>query len=94
MKKYAILDHTIRKHSYHTVSQEEITTILVDKIVEMHLKMTNGQLWSIVEPVTDNIGNVGETYRNATDEELPNIDLLKSELRKLVIELVNSKDQV
>jgi len=93
MKKYAIFDHTIGEHSYHEVSQEEMTRLLVDKIIEMHLKMTNGQLWSIVEQVSDGRGNFGESYRNATADESPNMDLLKSELSKLVIELVNSKSQ-
>jgi hypothetical protein len=90
MKKYAIFDHNKNKHSFHESSKEDIPQVLADKIIEMHLKMTNNQLWAIVEPAYDSDGKVGHHYLNAADDELPDLDLLKSKLSKLLSDLMNT----
>jgi hypothetical protein len=91
MKKYAIFDHRDSEYSFHeSLTKEEMIQTLVDKMIEMHLKMTNNQLWSIVETEYDSDGNVGHHYLNVTDDELPNLDLLKSKLFELIFDLTNT----
>lgn len=91
MKKYAIFDHTDNDYSfYESLTKEEMIQTLVGNMIKMHLKMTNNQLWSIVELEYDNDGNIGHHYLNSTDEELPDLDLLKSKLNKLLSDLTNT----
>lgn len=89
MKKYAIFDHTTGSYTFYSMSQEDVTRVLAQKILEVHMKLTNNNLWLMVEDVQDEQGNVGHRYTDPQGNELPDTFLLQYEMEKVIFQMIN-----
>ena len=90
MKKYAIFDQTTGQHSFYSISDPDLSKVLAQKILEIHMKINNGQFWLMIEDAQDEDGNQGHSYHEPKGDDLPDTILLEQELEKVVSQLVSS----
>lgn len=90
MEKYAIFDQTTGQYSFYSMSKEDVTRVLAQKILEVHLKLTNGQLWLMIEDVQDAEGRVGHRYTDPQGNQLPDTYLLEYEMEKVIFQHISA----
>jgi hypothetical protein len=76
MKKYAVCDPYTGEYSYYD-STVAMNVKIAEIILAESLRLRHDALWSVVEFNDDG----SETWRNPQGEEIPNLDIIRTELQ-------------